>query len=83
MKNEFKGGFGFIEILIVLAIVCFIFYKIMNLYFKKGPVINKETEKALSEQGIDTANYKTITDSTREKIEGIQTQHFKELEGVK
>jgi len=83
MKKKFNKGFGFIGILLVLAIICFLFYKVMNLYFKKTPTINKETQKTLSEQGINTANYKSIVDSTREKVQDIQAQHFKELEEIR
>ncbi len=81
--KQFKNGFAFIELLLVIAIILFLFYKVINLYFKKTPTINKETEKALSEQGIDTTNYKSIVGSTREKIQDIQTQRIKELENIK
>lgn len=80
--KEFKGGFTFIGLLLVLAIILFLFYKAINLYFKKTS-INEETEKTLLEQGIDTANYRSIVDSTKEKIQDIQTQRTKELENIK
>lgn len=81
--KEFKKGFGFIELLLVLVVILFLFYKVINLYFKKATTPNKETEKALSEQGINTTNYKSIIDTTKEKIKNIQTQHFNELENIK
>ena len=83
MKKEFKGGFAFIELFLVIVIILFLFYKVINLYFKKTPTINKETEKSLSEQGINTTNYKTIVDSTKERIQNVETQHMKELEEIK
>lgn len=83
MAKKDKAGFGFIEILLVLVIVLFLFYKVINFYFKKAPTINKETEKALSEQGINATNYKSIIDTTRNKIKNIQTQHLNELNNIK
>lgn len=68
MKKEFRRGFGLIEILLVLAIIFFFFYKVSNLYFKKTITTAKETESTLSEQGINTASYKTIFDSTKDKV---------------
>ena len=73
-----RKGFAFIETLLVLAIILFLGYKILNLYFKSSP-LNKETGKVLLEQGINTTNYKTIMDSTREKIQTIQKQHTDQL----
>jgi hypothetical protein len=72
-------GFGFVEIILVLAIILFVFYKLFNSYFNKSPV-DKETRAVLSTQGIDASNYKTAADSTREKLRSIQAQHAKELE---
>jgi competence protein ComGC len=79
----FKKGFAFIELLLVIAIILFLFYKVINLYFKNTPAINKETGKVLSEQDINTTDYKSIIDTTKDKIKNIQTQHFKELESIK
>ena len=76
---DFKGGFTIIGILIVLVIIALLFYKVLNVYFKKPPV-DKETEKVLNQQGIDTANYQSIVDTTRDRIHSIETQHNKQLE---
>lgn len=80
--KEFKFGFIFIELLLVLAIILFLFYKAIDLYFKKTS-INKETENLLLEQGINTTNYKSILDSSRNKIQDIQTQRAKEIDNIK
>jgi prepilin-type N-terminal cleavage/methylation domain-containing protein len=80
--NSFRKGFGFIEILIVLAIILFLGYKLLNVYFKR-PSINPETNKALIEQGIDTTNYKTTADTVRNKIENIQKQRLDQLMDIK
>ena len=82
MPKKGNAGFGFIEILLVLVIVSFIFYKLINVYFRQAPV-NKETQKALSEQGINSANYKSITDTTRKKLQDIQNQRINELDSIK
>ena len=71
-----------IELLLVLAIIMFIAFKVLNFYFKK-PSLNKETQRVISEQGIDTTSYKSITDSTRNKLEDIQNQHMDELNNIK
>jgi prepilin-type N-terminal cleavage/methylation domain-containing protein len=67
-----KAGFGFIEILLVMAIIAFIAYKVFNVYFKKS-FLDKETQKFISEQGIDTTSYKSTIDSTRDKLKDIQS----------
>ena len=79
--RKFKTGFMFIELLLVIAIIMFIAFKVFNVYFKK-PVLNKETEKVISEQGIDTTSYKSTINSTRDKIEDIQNKHFDELNKI-
>ena len=80
--DNFKKGFAFIETLIVLTIILFLVYKLLNFYFKQ-PSINPETNKALIEQGIDTTNYKTTADTVRNKIENIQKQHIDQLMDIK
>jgi len=75
-------GFALIEIIIVLAIICFIIFKMVD-YYSKKPKINKETEKLLLEQGIDTTNYKSTVDTVRSKIEGIQEEHLDKLMEMK
>ena len=79
--RQIKTGFMFIELLLVLAIIMFIAFKVFKLYFKK-PSFNKETQRAISEQGIDTASYKSIIDSTKRKLQDIQGQHMEELRNI-
>ncbi|MCX5686449.1 MAG: hypothetical protein NTW09_03195, partial [Candidatus Omnitrophica bacterium] len=62
-----------IEILLGLVIVSFLFYMMLKLYFK-GPQVDKGMSKTLSEQGIDTKNYKTFLDTTRQKLKNIEKQ---------
>ena len=58
----------FLELLLVLAIIMFITFKVFNLYFKK-PALNEETQKVITEQGIDTTSLESIADSTK-KVTG-------------
>jgi uncharacterized protein YneF (UPF0154 family) len=71
----------FIELLLVLAITMFIAFKVFKLYFK-NPSPNKETQKVIAEQGIDTTSYKSTIDSTRDKLKEIQKKHFAELNKI-
>lgn len=80
--KKFKAGFMFIELLLVLAIIMFIAFKVFKLYFK-GPSLNKETQQVISEQIIDTTSSKSIIDSTRNKLKDIQNQHIDELNKIK
>lgn len=69
--GKIKTGFMLIELLLVLAIIMFLAFKVFKLYFKR-PSLNKETQRVISEQGIDTTSSKSIIDSTRKKLEDIQ-----------
>ncbi len=77
-----KTGFMFIELLLVLAIIMFLAFKVFKLYFKKSS-LNKETQQVISEQGIDTTSPKSIIDSTRNKLKDIQNQRADESDKIK
>jgi uncharacterized protein YneF (UPF0154 family) len=79
--SRLKAGFMFIELLLVLAIIMFLAFKVFKLYFKNPP-LNPETQRVISEQGINTATYKSIINSTRDKLEDIQNKHFDELNKI-
>jgi len=79
--KKIKAGFMFIELLLVLAIITFIAFKVFKLYFKNPP-LNKETQKVIAAQGIDTRSYKSTIDSTRDRLEDIQKKHFDELNKI-
>ena len=80
--KEYKSGFVFLELVLVLAIILFLCYRLLNMYFKK-PSLDKETKKVLTEQGIDTTSYKATLDSTREKVEDITKQRMNTLDDIK
>jgi flagellar biogenesis protein FliO len=79
--SKLKAGFMFIELILVLAIIMFIAFKVFKLYFKHSP-LNQETQRVISEQGINTATYKSIIDSTKDKLGDIQSKHFDELNKI-
>lgn len=72
-----NAGYMLIELLVVLAIIAFIVLKMLNNYHK--PPISKETQKVMSEQGVDTASYSSIKSSIKNKLEKIQQQQQDDL----
>jgi hypothetical protein len=81
MMRKIKAGFMFIEILLVMAIIMFIAFKVFKLYFKQ-PSLDRESQKVISEQGINTSTYKSVIDSTRNKLQDIQDKHLDELNKI-
>lgn len=78
-----KGG-SFIELLLAVGIVIFLYYIAMKIYIKKPP-LNKDTQKVLTEQGIDASGGKSTLESVTDKISEInkkQLEHAKELDGL-
>jgi len=71
----------YIELLLVLAIIAFIAIKVLNNYYKR-PSMNKETQKVMSEQGINTASYISIKDSVKNKLKNIQAKRNEELDKI-
>jgi len=81
-KKKIKHGFMLIELLVALAIIMFLAFKVLNLYFVK-PALNQETQKIIAEQKIDSTNYKTLIDSTKSKLADIQSQEEDRLNRIK
>lgn len=83
MQNTKKIGRGFalIELLIVLVIIAFIIFKMLNNYYKR-PALDKSTQIIMSEQGIDTANYSSIKDSIKNKLQHINAEHKADLDKI-
>lgn len=84
VKKDTKKAFALLELLVTLVILGVLFYVAVNVFFKK----TKESEKihqSIAEDGIDTSNYRTIVDSTKKKIEKINTQRLqrqKKIENI-
>ena len=79
--KQIKTGFMLIELLLVLAIIMFITFKAFKLYFMK-PSLDKETQKVISGQGIDTTSYQSLIDSSKKKLQNIQDKHMQELGNI-
>lgn len=79
---RYKKGASFIELLLAAGIVIFLYYIATKVYIK-NPSLNKDTQKVLTEQGIDTSGGKSTLDSVTDKINEInkkQLERAKELE---
>jgi len=81
MRKE-RSGFMYIELLIVLAIILFVGYRVWLYYFKKPP-LDSGTTKVLSEQGIDASNSQVLLNSTRNKLRAIEEQRRAEEDAGK
>lgn len=69
----FKRGFALLELLLVAAIIMSLCYFTLKVYFKSSPV-DKSTQKALLEQGIDASSRRAVLESTRSRIKDINKQ---------
>jgi hypothetical protein len=65
---------GLLSLVITLAIICFLFKIMLKAYFKPVSTDTKEEKQALSDQGIDISNYKSIIDTTKDKLKTISSQ---------
>lgn len=76
MKNN-KGFFSMVGLLLSVAIVCFLAYFALNVYFKPSPVVgDKETQTQMSQEGINTSSYQSLLDSTKERIKKVEQQEL-------
>ena len=69
-KKE-EGFVSMLGLLLSIAIIFFLAYKMYTNYFTK-PLLDTQTQKAVSGQGINTSNPQTIVQSTRDSIKGIE-----------
>ena len=74
-----NNGFAYIELLVVLAIIAFIAIKLLNNYYKK-PSIDKETQKVVSEQGVDTTSYGSIVDGVKNTLQNAKNKQADRVE---
>ncbi|GEM_PF-3166993 len=79
MKKS-AAGFMFIELLFGLLITLFLVFTLSKLYLKPAAVsLNPQENKFIAESGVDATTYKTVVDSTKNKVEEIQNKHFEDL----
>ena len=72
LRNE-KGFLSLIGLLVALAIISFLCYNFLTVYFKK-PVFDQQTQESLKQQGMDVSNYQTVLDSARKTVEKVNKQ---------
>lgn len=68
MKRFNNGFVTLIGILLTMVIICILSYTAFKVYFKGSPQ-RKGIVDTFSEQGLDTANYQSVLDSSRKEIE--------------
>ncbi len=68
-----KGFTSLLELLVTLIVISILFYLAFKFYFNK-PVRDKEMDKTLSTQGIDTSTYQSTVSSTKKKLSDINQQ---------
>ncbi len=74
----FAGLLSIIASVVIIAILVFFMLKA----YTGSRVVNKDTNRALFEQGIDTTNSKTIVDSTRAAVNEVQKKQEQQLKEI-
>jgi hypothetical protein len=74
-----RTSFTLLGLILAMAIIFILSYMILNIYFKI-PILNKNLEKSLSEQGIDTSSHKAMIDTTRGRIQDLNRQLLERTE---
>ncbi len=75
--NNRKGLAGLLQILIAIIITS-ILYVIAMKSFLKGPVVDEEVEKSLSEEGVKTNNPVKIIDKARENVDAVNKKQYEQ-----
>lgn len=70
--SRFLQGFGLVEILVVLVLLVLFYHFVMKPHSRPAAVTNKETQRQLGEQGINTASYQTVVSSVETKLDKLQ-----------
>jgi len=79
-----ETGFSLIGMLLALIIIAILYLIAIKVYFK-GPVIDEETKEFLTEQGIESDDYRGVVESTRHKMDKVNKEierREKHLEGL-
>lgn len=78
---EYRYGVGLIELLIVTAILGFFAYVVLK-HITASPPLDAETKKTLSEHGIDTTNYGTIINTTKDTLNDISKKTSSVIDSI-
>lgn len=85
-KKGFKGGFfTIIGVVIAIAVICILFYFVAKTYLLQPKGLDEQAAQDLRQQDIDPTNYRTIVDSTREKVgdlDKLQKDRIRQLEDM-
>ena len=78
-KNE-KGFLSLIGMVLALAITCYLFYILINSYFKDSMPVSRTANIGTGSggevsTGIDTSGYRSIVNSTRNTLNSVEEQH--------
>jgi len=74
-----KGFLTLLGLLIVVAIICILSFKSLSTYFSPR-TIDQATNRSLTREGIDTSSYRSLKETTREKINSITRQETEKVE---
>ncbi len=70
-----RGSFLMIvELVLVLVIVMFLAKKMLTTTMIK-PVLDQPAQKMATDAGINTQNYQTVIQSTKQTVQGLEQQH--------
>ena len=84
----FKEGFALLELIFSMAIILTLAYISYQFYFNRPPV-DKQTQEALLEHGINSSSQQAILDDAKSRIDNINKQildnkrrMLEDLEGI-
>jgi type II secretory pathway pseudopilin PulG len=80
LRNN-HGFLGLLELLAVLAIIGILAYFMLK-RFTAGPVMDKNTQQTMSEQGIDTTTYRSVVDTTRSTLNDMTAKQQQQLDQI-
>jgi type II secretory pathway pseudopilin PulG len=66
-----QSGFSLIGMLLAIILIAVAYYFIAKSNFSTATLLDKKTKKVLTEQGINTSDYKKMIDTTQSKVDEI------------
>lgn len=77
-----KGSFSLIGMLIVLGLICFFTYYIINLYFSPRMVQRLSGDEPAVSGGNSAPQYQSIISHTRDKVEELNKKSFEQMKQI-
>jgi len=81
-RKERGFALGLIGLLFTAAIVCYVFYLLLRIYFKPFTQDSKSENQFILEQGIDTASYRSAINTTKDKLNTISAQQASQFSNL-